>query len=1075
MHNIRPALLFFSLLVLWFTPQVEAQHHGYLIENHLPSEYKGYDQVWHTVQDKNGLLFFGGTSEVFCFDGQNWESIPVKSGAACRSLYYDAKNDVVYVGSVSEFGYLNRRVNGSYYYESLCKTLPEKQKNFTDIWKVNGCNGSIFFQAAERIFVVKDKKITGVIEAGNTNTFALSFTAGNKLYVRQRNVGLMEIAGTSLIPVPGCYRFASERLLGILQEKSGTLLLLTGDNGFMRYSPASKILDTTACISDEFLLHAGVLGCITANDSSMAVCSRGGIGFYTSSGKLIAVINKKSGLSDETVSSLFTDNYGNIWSTHNYGISRITFNSPVRTYNSQAGFEGSLLSVGNTDSMLYFSTTEGLYSAREPVDEFTPMTFQKLAGIQTEIWEINPVDNDLLLCTSAGLLLLRNKQITYISKQYTNCLRRIPGQPDKFISIEKGSISIIEKDYSEQYQIIEQYDLGTEEIIRVSSPIPSAKGNDKYEIWGSNRFKEGIRIELNLKSNSIQTRKYTRANGFPEKDHYPVIINDSVYFVHNHSAIHYLPEKDKGGNSVCFAAAPEIINRLYSDAHLRILPPADPGLLIESLDNRPDIFFGNFGNDVRYATYQLTMMPDQSAVNQSLLTSHYIWTVSATTIMRIQYKNSSFNSNKRFVALVRKVIAGKDSLLSANINSSNYTFSQPVNYSLRDITFHFSAPCIEFTSDMYFRCKLEGFDTAWFDTGELTFKSYTNLPEGSYTFLVQAVSATGKISENAAFHFVVLPPWYRTGWAYAGYILILGILIALTAKFSAVRLRKQKQRLETIVAQRTSEVQQQKQQLETQKTELETAYTDIRDSIHYARRIQSAILPLESDLQKLFGEFFVFYQPQDIVSGDFYWCAEYQGMKFLACVDCTGHGVPGAFMSMIGNTLLNHLILERGITQPHEILEQLHSGVRHALKQDSVGETKDGMDVALIVIDAQHTLYYAGANRALWYIRNGVLHEIKPLKRAIAGDMHSAPAAFVTHTLPLQPQDCIYLSTDGYADQFGGERGKKFMVKRFHELLLQIHTQPMHTQQTTLSNTFNQWKGNLQQVDDVLVMGIRIS
>jgi serine phosphatase RsbU (regulator of sigma subunit) len=1074
MHHLRLAFLFLLLVLPGLSPRMAGQQHGYLIENHLPSAYQGYDQVWHTVQDKNGLLFFGGTSEVFCFDGQNWEHIAVKPGAACRNLYYDARNDVVYVGSVGDFGYLNRRANGSYYYESLCKGLPEKQKAFTDIWKVNACGGFIYFQAAERIFAVKDKKITAVIEAGTTTTFALSFTANERLFVRQRNVGLMEISGSSLVPVPGCSRFATERLLGILAEKTGSLLLLTGDHGIMRYSPATKVLDTIPCISDDFLLHAGVLGCIYANDTTIAVCSRTGIAFYTLAGKLISSVNKKSGLSDETVSAIFTDNYKNIWATHNYGISRITFNSPVHIYNSQAGFEGSLISIGYANSILYFTTTEGIYAAREPESSITPLSFQKISGIQTEIWEIIPAGNDLLLCSSAGLLLIRNQQQQFITHTYTNCLRQIPGTENRYLVIEKGGIAIVERDQAGQYSVMQQFDLGAEEIVRVSAPQPVNTSNDTYTLWGSNRFKEGLRIELGLKTNTIHVRKFSPQNGFPEKDFYPVIINDSIFFIHNHSAIRYLPGKDNNQNAVCFAPAPDLFTQFYSNTKLHIMPPADPGMMLEPLDGKPEIFFGNFGNTVNYLPYPLSSMPDKSAVNQSLLTSKYIWTVSATTIMSVRHYNATPTADKSFTAMVRKVIVGKDSLLSANVTLRNYTFSEPISYSLRDITFHFSSPSIEFISEMNFKCKLEGFDTAWFNTGSLTFKSYTNLPEGNYTFLVQAISATGKVSENAVFHFVILPPWYRTGWAYAGYIVILGILIALTAKFSAARLRKQKQRLEQVVEQRTAEVQQQKKLLEAQKTELETAYTDIRDSIHYARRIQSAILPLESDLRNLFGEFFVFYQPQDIVSGDFYWCAEHQGLKFLACVDCTGHGVPGAFMSMIGNTLLNHLILERGLTQPHEILEQLHTEVRHALKQDSVGETKDGMDVALIVTDAHHNLHYAGANRALWYIRNGVLHEIKPVKRAIAGDTHAAPAAFVSHTLALEPHDCIYLSTDGFADQFGGERGKKFMVKHFHELLLKLHKLPMHEQQTIITQTFNQWKGNLQQVDDVLVLGLKV-
>ncbi len=1070
LRQILLSVLFMTGLCL----QIRAQQHGYHIQNFPPSAYDGYDQVWHTRQDKNGLLYFGGTSSVFCYDGQNWQTIPVKAGAACRYLHYDESNDIMYVASVGDFGYLGRHKNGSLYYQSLCTGISEKQKSFTDVWKINAANGFIYFQAAERIFVVKDKKINSVIEAPAANTFALSFTAAQKVYVRQRNVGLMEISGSRLVPVIGCERFAKVRLLGMLSEKNGSLLLLTGDNGFLRYRPATQTLDTIPCISDEFLTQSGVLGCIWANDSVIGVCSRGGIAFYSASGKLISTVDKKTGLGDETIATLFADRDKNIWANSNYGISRITFNSPVRLFNSQAGFEGSLTSIGNKDSLIFFSTTEGLYVTNDSENENMPQYFRKLTDIQTEIWEILPQGNDLLLCSTGGLLLFRHGQISHITNAYTNCLRPVTGTQNLFLAVEKGGISIIEKKSDNEYYSVTHHDLGALEIIRASPVRKTNKGQNTCEIWCSTRFKEGVHIELDLTAQTLSLTKYNKENGFDEKDYYPVFINDSVYFFHNHNVIRYLPLSDKGRNTRCFAPAPEMMEKFYGNAVLRITPPFDPGLMLEPLNNKPEIFFGEWNNSIHYHAHALSSMTDRSAINQSLLTPRHIWTASSTAIMRISYTDKQQNAGTRFRTLVRKVITGKDSLLCANIGDSNYTFAQSLPYSLRDITFHFAAPLFEINSDMIFRCKLEGFDTAWFNTEMLTFKAYTNLPEGSYTFFVQAVSASGRISDVTTFRFEILPPWYRTGWAYTLYVLLFGALILITARLSAVRLRKQKQRLESIVQSRTAEVQQQKQQLQSQKTELETAYTDIRDSIHYARRIQSAILPLESDMQKLFGSFFVLYQPQDIVSGDFYWCAEINGLKFLACVDCTGHGVPGAFMSMIGNTLLNHLVVERGLTQPHEILEQLHTGVRHALKQDSVGETKDGMDVALITINPQNVLHYAGANRALWYIRQNSFHEIKPVKRAIAGDMHATPVAFTTHTLELQTGDCIYLSTDGYADQFGGERGKKFMVKRFQELLLQIHSLPMNEQQRTLHNEFNTWKGNLQQVDDVLVMGLKI-
>jgi serine phosphatase RsbU (regulator of sigma subunit) len=1074
LHLLRLAML---VLLLQFSFALHAQQFGYLIENHLPSEYGGFDQVWHTVQDKKGLLYFGGTSAVFCYDGQNWVTIPVRPGAANRHLYYDEQEDIVYVANVGDFGYLSKMDNGKLIYVSLATTLNEKQKNFTDVWKINKHESKLYFQAGERIFIVANKKVTATIEAEEGKSFALSFSAHGKLYVRQRNVGLMQINGTSLIPVSGGEPFATVRLLGMLEEKTGNTLLLTGDQGFVRMYknavPGKTIIDTAHVITDDYLRQSGVLGCISVNDSVIGVNSRAGISFYTSSGKQISVISKASGLSDETIPSLFIDQNRNIWATNNYGISRITFNSATRVFDERAGFGGSLISIACIDSVMYFATTDGLYSSPEnQAQTNAPFTLKKVVPLQTEIWEITACGTDILLSSTAGLLLLRNNQVSVISTQYNNCVRFLPGSSTTFLALGKGIITVIERSPEGNYSIRLQYELGSEELVRCGRVKPIGTNTDRVGIWCTTRFKEAMYIELGSTTAYFKSRKYTTANGWETDNFYPVEIGDSTYFLSENNTLRYCPERDKTNTAVCFTKANDIRNLFYSKtANLHL--PLDPGLMLYANDGRPGIVFGEEKGKARYLPVRYSGMPDFSIANQALLTPHFIWTVSNTRILNINRRAMEREGQLTFQALVRKIIAGKDSMLREDASEINFTLAQSLDYQYRDITFHFAAPYIDFNRSIFFQCKLEGFDTTWHDNDKLTFKQYTNLPEGTYTFQVRAISMSGLISQPASFTFTILPPWYRTGWAYTLYVLLFVALIWLTALFSARRLRQQKLRLEAIVEKRTEEVRNQKQQLEIQKSELETAYTDIRDSIQYAKRIQRAILPVQEEISKHLPHTFLFYQPQDIVSGDFYWFAESNGELFIACVDCTGHGVPGAFMSMIGHTLLNQLILERGLTEPGQILNELHIGVRHALKQDAGGETQDGMDIALCIINQEkNTLRYAGANRSLWYIRNNTFCEIKAEKRSIAGQLTNNDLPFTTHLLELKTGDKIYLSTDGYADQFGGEKGKKFMVKRFQELLLQIHQLPMADQQKILDKEFNTWKGNLSQVDDVLVIGI---
>jgi len=265
------------------------------------------------------------------------------------------------------------------------------------------------------------------------------------------------------------------------------------------------------------------------------------------------------------------------------------------------------------------------------------------------------------------------------------------------------------------------------------------------------------------------------------------------------------------------------------------------------------------------------------------------------------------------------------------------------------------------------------------------------------------------------------------------------------------------------------------EELAIQKTIVELKNKDITDSINYAQKIQDAVFPAKEIKYKLFPDAFVLFKPRDIVSGDFYWFGEKNGKRFIAAVDCTGHGVPGAFMSIIGNHLLNEIILERGVLQPAEILNQLHKGVCNSLKQDEQKtKTPDGMDIALCCFDENEKVQFAGAHRPLYLISDGVLKEIRSDKFPIGGTDSHRDRKFTNHNLTLKKGDAIYISSDGYADQFGGTSGKKLMSKNFKELLLANHNLTMPEQEKVLDATIEKWRGDREQVDDVLVIGIRI-
>jgi serine phosphatase RsbU (regulator of sigma subunit)/HAMP domain-containing protein len=289
-------------------------------------------------------------------------------------------------------------------------------------------------------------------------------------------------------------------------------------------------------------------------------------------------------------------------------------------------------------------------------------------------------------------------------------------------------------------------------------------------------------------------------------------------------------------------------------------------------------------------------------------------------------------------------------------------------------------------------------------------------------------------------------------------------------------LRENERVLEEKVLERTEEVVRQKEEIEMKNYELEVLFKHVTDSIKYAKRIQEAILPPESLIQRVLPNSFVLYRPKDIVSGDFYWIDEKNGKTMFGAIDCTGHGVPGAFMSIVGYNILKQVIDSNTVTSPAFILDRLNEGVSETLHHGhEESYAKDGMDVAFCTIDfSKLELEYAGAYNPLYIVRAGELIHIKGDKFPVGLFLGEEKKKFANHKLQLQSKDCVYIFSDGYADQFGGPKGKKFMSSHFRNLLLGLANHPIDMQKQILSKTLQDWCGNLDQVDDILVIGLKI-
>jgi len=368
-----------------------------------------------------------------------------------------------------------------------------------------------------------------------------------------------------------------------------------------------------------------------------------------------------------------------------------------------------------------------------------------------------------------------------------------------------------------------------------------------------------------------------------------------------------------------------------------------------------------------------------------------------------------------------------------------------------------------------FMYKLEGLEDEWINLGPKRSATFSNLREGVYTFRVKGANCDNVWNdEGVSLRIVVKTDFWKSRVAYwmYGAIFVLSIILFLRARTRNLRRtsRLLREREHTML------------EVEKQKEALVIQNKSITDSINYAKRIQEALIPTEAHFKQILPESFILYRPKDIVSGDFYWINETENKIFVAAIDCTGHGVPGAFMSIIGVELLRNITNVMGINDAAEILNRLDKGVHDTFSKggDESSTVKDGMDVSFCVIDKeQSVLQFAGAFSNLYLIRDSKIIEVKGDRFSVGTGGNLDKPLFNSHLIPIQPEDMIYLFTDGYVDQFGGPEGKKYKFRRFRHLLLNIHKYPLDIQRKYLLGSINEWMGNLEQVDDILIIGIK--
>ncbi|HXU28187.1 MAG TPA: SpoIIE family protein phosphatase, partial [Bacteroidia bacterium] len=436
------------------------------------------------------------------------------------------------------------------------------------------------------------------------------------------------------------------------------------------------------------------------------------------------------------------------------------------------------------------------------------------------------------------------------------------------------------------------------------------------------------------------------------------------------------------------------------------------------------------------------------------------------------YNLEQKNKDYTFNTYITKITQKTDTNVVIENFYEGFKYTEPVfSYKNNEIRFDPAASDYYDKNELAFSYYLEGMEENYGNYVKTERISYNNLHEGHYVFHLKSRNILGIEGKPVSYAFTISAPWYRTIWAYIVYVVGLVSVITFIVRYNTKRLKEQNIKLEKIITERTKTV-------EHQKEEIEHKNKEITDSINYAKRIQQAILPPVAEIKRVYNNLFVFFQPKDIVSGDFYWFHKISDTEILiACADCTGHGVPGGFMSMICSDKLNDAVQKT--LDPAEILFHVNNNVKKALRQTETSDAnvnKDGMEIALIRVNFKtKKLWYSGANRLLWILKKGVedIEEIKPTKASIAS-FTELDFKYTGHEMQLNEGDLVYITSDGYPDQFGGVDGKKFMTKNLKKLILSIRNKNIPEQEDIIKTTINEWMQGYEQVDDLLFIGLKM-
>ena len=1068
----------------------------YSIKNGLPSNY-----ITDIEQDSKGYIWLGTQNGVSKFDGYKFINYSIEDGLPSiyiSGLFADSKGCIwmgTEEGGVARFDGETFQVfnteNGLISNNKIGKIFEDNEGNIWISTKYDGISKitlDTIINYTDKNGLVNNRILSSYIDdlgkiwlgtAGGltviSNDTFISYTTEDGLSsniiwdIIKDKKGLYWLATEegSLNSFDGrnfrCYAsddgLNSNNTLSLLEDSKGNIWIGTWEKGLFKYDGQGFIP-----VNRKGLASASVMEIIED--------SQGRIWIRTIKSGMYMIYNNKlyyytslNDLSDDIISNIFEDKESNIWFGTKSGISKLS-NKPFEIYTTDFGLPDKDILTVNADKhgIVWVGTYKGLFKI-DPENEVYIFNTKDGYPENLTIYSVfEDRSNNIWLGTPKGLAEYK--------QGYLKIYR------DSHWLDENGNVINLAVDFAED----------------LTGNIWIAHQYGASRLYNGNYFT--LNEDSGLSSNDVRTVMvdhenkiwFGTGNGISVYDYkdFSYINSDnglsdnSCNDIAVDSAGNIWAGTDNGLNKITLISGGEYEIKIFTtrnglnsnsimsvtiDKTNNLWIGHDKGLNKLSLTDESVQFYGELEGFTPLETYQGAISVDNE---------NNVWIGTGDGVVKYIADLDIRRTYPPEIYITGISIHGDSTSIGNYAHGTDSISGLPLNiklpYNKNNLIFEYTGLHFSNPVKNRYQYKLEGYDDIWSEVTDKTqTDQYKKLPHGSYTFMVRAANCDGIWTEEpASISFVITPPFWKTKLCYALEI-ILGItLIFLFVKARERKLQHDKKVLAQKVKERTIEIEKQRDKIAEQNRE-------ITSSIMYAQRIQSAVLPDEEFTGNILPQHFILFKPRDIVSGDFYWMTEKGNHKLIAAADCTGHGVPGAFMSMLGVSLLNEIVNVTRKYQANKILESLRYNVKETLSQrGKKNEARDGMDIALCILDFKNlTAQFAGAYNPLVLIRNSESIIYKGDKMPIGIHVgHEKP--FTNHTFKIAKGDMIYMYTDGYADQFGGPEEKKFKSCTFRELLADIHYKPLDEQKVILDKTIKDWQGDLSQVDDIMVIGIRV-